>query len=56
MTSVVRHAAWAIARFLAKSDGATAYESLCGKEYQGDVLQLFEQLWRKEPSRAGAKL
>ncbi len=35
---------------------ATAYKRLYGKEYQGEVLQLFEQLWFNEPSRAGAKL
>ena len=56
LTWVTRHAAWVITRSLVKSDAATAYKRLYGKEFHGEVMQLFEQLWYKEPSRSGAKL
>ncbi len=45
-----------ITRYLVKSDGATAYKRLYCKEFHGEVMQLFEQLWYKEPSRSGAKV
>ena len=50
LTWVTRHAAWVITRYLVKSDGATAYKRLYGKEFHGEVMQLFEQLWYTEPS------
>jgi hypothetical protein len=42
LTWEVRHAAWVITRYLVKSDGATAFERLCGKEYNGEVMQLLD--------------
>ena len=39
---LVRHSSWLMSELLAKTDGKTPYQRLCGREYKGQVVEPFE--------------
>ena len=50
MAWMIRHAGWTITRFRVMQNGRTSYRMLKGRPYRGEVLELFEAVWAKDPS------
>ena len=50
MAWVLRHAGWLVTRFPIREDGRTAYFLLKRQSYRGEVLDLGEVCWSRDPS------
>ena len=53
---LIRHSAWLLTRYLIKKDGRSAYERLRGREFKGEIVELYEQVHFKVASSEKQKL
>ena len=54
MPWLVRHAAWLLTRFNVRASGHTAYETLRGRAYRSELVELWEQVYARQATRREA--